>query len=144
MDPKDIELGNTVTPQQALNLAEYYELTHIVERFEINPHFLSTNYKDFIFDGASCLIDSVTAFIVGINSDCFTYECAMPHDIAYYFGEPNNKKERKEADLIFKSNLIKKCHMNKYIANVFYLFVRLGGFKSNLSFAWSFGLKKRI
>ena len=133
-----IKIGDTITPDMGFELANHFGMTYIAHRIEASPE----KYKDFIFDGASCLPDALIAFLVGIKKECFTYKCALPHDIGYAYGEPGNKKERKVVDLNFKSNLNKKCSMFLGIAAIFYRAVRIGGIgKLSLSFSWGFAVK---
>lgn len=139
MNIYNIKIGDTITPAMGIDLANHFGMTYIAYRIEDNPGM----YENFVFDGASCLHDGLTAFLVGINKECFTYKCALEHDIGYAYGGPAEKKYRKQFDLKFKFNLITKCHMFPLVAKVFYLFVRAGGIgKLGLSFSWDFARRK--
>lgn len=137
IDPYSIKIGDMVSPKMALDLAKYYKLEYIVKRISEND---LNNYKSFRFDGASCLWDSLVAFLIGIDQKIFTYEAACPHDIAYYFGLSDNDKERKMVDKKFKSDLITKAGMRPWLAEIFYHAVRIGGIKElEMDFSWGFG-----
>lgn len=135
MDIYEIKIGDTITPEMGLELCKHFGFDYLVERLESNLD----KYKSFEFDGASMLPDTLTAFLVGIKPKCFTYQCALPHDLAYAYAELGNDIEKERVDLKFKSNLITKCKMDKWKAKVFYYAVLYGGVeKLGLSFSWGF------
>jgi len=132
------EIGETITTEHALELCEHFELDYLVKRIKANPD----SYKEWKFDGISCLPDKFAAKITGVDQKVLTLQCGLPHDLGYGYGEPGNKKERKCVDLKFKSDLKTKAKMGKFWASIFYLAVRIGGMeKLGLSFTWAFALK---
>ncbi len=132
------KIGETITPDMALELCEYFNLYDLKNRIENNPN----KYKDWVFDGISLLNDKFAATISHVDQYILTTDCALPHDLRYGYGEPGNKKERKDADEKFKSDLIKKAKMNKFWAFIFYSAVRIGGAETlSLSYSWAFAHK---
>jgi len=137
INPYDIKIGDMVSPEMALELAKHFNLDYIVNSVE-DAYLI--NYKPFRFDGASCLIDSLASLLAGIDQKLFTYECAMPHDIAYYFGLPGDSEEKEMVDQKFKSDLIEKAGMKSWLAEIFYYAVKFGGVEElGTSFSWGFG-----
>lgn len=135
MDIYSIHIGDVITPETGLELCRHFKLDYLVKRLEGNLD----RYKSFEFDGASMLPDTLAAFLVGIEPKCFTYQCALPHDIGYAYGAPGNDIEKERVDLKFKSNLITNCNINKWKASVFYYGVKYGGIEElGLSFSWGF------
>jgi len=132
------EIGETITTERALELCKHFELDDLIERINTNPG----SYKEWVFDGISVLNDKFAAEISRVDQNALTLECALPHDLRYGYGESGNKKERKDADLKFKSDLLTKAKMNKFWASIFYLTVRIGGAEVlSLSFTWAFAQK---
>lgn len=81
--------------------------------------------KDFKSDGCSLFPDRS---LISENDWC---DCCLEHDIAYWRG--GTKKERKEADSIFK-NCIEEKTGNKFLAGTMHLGVRAGA--SPYFYAW--------
>ena len=135
IDPYSIKIGDIITPQMALELADYFGLDYIVKRTPISE---LKNYKNIIFDGASCLNDQLASLLAGIDQKIFTYECAMPHDISYYFGRLGDIKGKELADQKFKNDLIEKAGMKSWLAEIFYYAVKIGGVEE-LGFSFSYG-----
>ena len=132
------EIGDTITTKEALELCRYFGLDYLVERIESNPE----KYKDWKFDGCSCLPDEVMGFFTGCNWKDITYKCCLPHDLCYAYGEPGNDIERERVDLKFYSDLVNKAGMKKWMASAFLAAVRIGGPEEfGLSFSWAFAYK---
>lgn len=133
-------IGETVSPELGVKIARYFGFTTLVNRVEANPE----RYKDFIFDGCSCLPDQLLGLFLGCNWRHITFWCCLPHDIMYAYGEPGNTKEKKAADYLFHNNLKKKAKMKKCFAAMLLTAVELGGDEdfeiSNVS--WSFATKR--
>lgn len=140
MNIYDIKIGDIITPRIAFGLAEHFGLDYIVKRLLKSD---MDGYRSFTFDGASCLPDQLVGLLVGIDWEKLTYLAAMPHDIAYWAGTPGDEIERQRVDLKFKSDLITKCGMKPWLAEVFYRAVRVGGAELGASFSWAFGHKER-
>lgn len=137
--PEDIKIGDTITPFTGLDLCRYFKLGYLVKRLDGNLD----KYKSFVFDGASCLPDALTACLTGINKECLTYKAALRHDLCYAYGEVGNDIEKERVDLKFKSDLITKCNMDLWLAEIFHKAVRIGGEEYlGLSFSWAFGKRE--
>ena len=137
INPYDIKIGDIIRPETALELAKYFKLYYIIERISVED---LKKYKSFRFDGASCLNDQLASLLAGIDQKIFTYECAMPHDISYYFGRLGDIKGKELADQKFKNDLIEKAGMKSWLAEIFYYAVKIGGAEElGLSFSFGFG-----
>jgi len=132
------EIGETITTKRALELCKHFELDHLIERINSNP----SGYKELVFDGVSVLDDKCAAAILHVDQKTLTLKCALPHDLRYGYGESGNTKERKDADLILKSDLLNKAKTSNFWASIFYLSVRIGGAEFlGLSYTWAFAKK---
>lgn len=133
-------IGDTVSPEIGARIAEYFGFVTIVDRINANPE----RYKDFIFDGCSCLPDQLLGLFTGCRWQDITYWACLPHDIMYAYGEPGNAMEKKTADYLFQNNLRNKAKMKKWLADVFFHAVDIGGGEefeiSNVS--WGFATKR--
>lgn len=137
MDIYKIKIGDTITPYTVYELAKHFKLDYIIKRLQNSN---AEKYKPFTFDGLSCLPDELVSFLLKLDHKKLTYLAALPHDIAYYVGELDNEIERERVDIKFKSNLITKCDMPYWIAELFCKAVRIGGSKIfGQSFSWGFG-----
>lgn len=133
------ELGDIITQEQALKLCRKYGMDYLAERLESSPG----KYKDWKFDGCSCLPDKILGRITICDWKDITYKCCLPHDLGYAYGEPGNKGERNQVDSLFRYNLINKAGMSKWLAAVLLAFVRIGGHEIfGLSFSWGFAHKE--
>ncbi len=131
-------IGDIITTKEALELCRYFGLDYLVERIESHPE----RYKDWKFDGCSCLPDEVMGFFTGCNWEDITYRCCLPHDLCYGYGERGNSDERKRVDEIFHSDLVTKAGMKEWCASAFLVAVRIGGSERfGLSFSWGFAHK---
>ena len=129
------QIGDTVTTEHALALCRHFNLDYLVERIE-SKH---KTYKEWQFDGCSCLPDEVLGLFTGCDWRDITYQCCLPHDLAYAYGEPGNDMERERVDLKFYSDLVTKAGMKKWLASAFLVAVRVGGAEEfGLSFSWGF------
>ncbi|MBC8440830.1 MAG: hypothetical protein H8D87_14265 [Deltaproteobacteria bacterium] len=129
------ETGDTITTEKALELCQQFSLDYLTDRLNSNPK----KYKDWIFDGCSGLPDEIMGFFTGCDWKDITYNCCLPHDLGYAYGDPGNDKERKQVDLKFFSDLITKAGMKKWCAAGFLAAVRTGGAEEfGLSFSWGF------
>ncbi|MBC8376631.1 MAG: hypothetical protein H8E26_11355 [FCB group bacterium] len=132
------ELGDKVSTAQALRLCIEFKLEYLRIRIEANPE----EYKEWTFDGCSGIPDQLLKIFTNKNWQDITYDCCLPHDLCYGYGELGNKAERKQVDLQFRQDLINKGGMKKTVAFAFYTAVRLGGYaKLSLPFSWGFAKK---
>jgi hypothetical protein len=121
-------VGDTVTTKEALELCRHFSLDYLADRIESYPE----RYKDWKFDGCSCLPDEVLGFFAGCNREDITYKCCLPHDLCYGYGERGDSSE----------NLVNKAGMKKWCASGFLAAVRIGGAQIfGLSFSWGFAHK---
>lgn len=135
MDIYSIKIGDKTTSTMGLQIANQLGFLHIVERIESQPEM----YKDFVFDGCSCIPDELLGLFTGCKWKDITYLCCLPHDIGYAYGEPGNKNERKSVDYLFFHNLIHLAGMKPWLASVFMNAVKLGGTEElGLPFSWGF------
>ena len=135
------EIGAIVTAKEALVLCKWFKLDYLIERIEANPE----RYKSWKFDGCSGLPDRIMGLFTGCKWEDITYECCLPHDLCYAYGEPGNVIERERVDLKFCSDLVTKAGMKKWMARAFLAAVRVGGKEEfGLSFSWGFALKDRL
>lgn len=132
------KIGDTISTKEALELCRYFGLDYLVERIESDPE----SYKNWKFDGCSCLPDELMGLFTGCNWEDITYKCCLPHDLCYGYGELGNKTERKRVDKQFYSDLVTKACMNEWAASAFLAAVRIGGAEVfGLSFSWGFAHK---
>jgi hypothetical protein len=128
-------IGDVITTEEALGLCRHFSLDDLVQRIEDAPEA----YKEWKFDGCSCLPDEVMGLFTGCDWQDITYKCCLPHDLRYAYGEPGNENEREQADKAFYNDLVVKGGMKEWCASAFLLAVRLGGAEEfGLSFSWGF------
>ena len=133
------EIGQTVTTKDALKLCRHFGLDYLAGRIEANPK----HYKDWVFDGCSGLPDELMGLFTGCRWEDITYQCCLPHDLCYAYGEEGNGAERKRVDAKFYSDLVTKAGMKEWLASTFLAAVRVGGQEElGLSFSWAFARKK--
>ena len=136
---KNPKIGDIITTQQALKLCQKLKLGYLVARIEADPE----QFKNWKFDGCSCMPDKFIGLFTGCNWRDITYGCCLPHDLCYAYGELGNRAERKRVDTQFYKDLINKTGMKKWMARIFLFGVRTGGVESlGLSFSWGFARKK--
>jgi hypothetical protein len=129
------EIGDVVTTETALALCRHFNIDYVADRIEKN----SDSYKSWKFDGCSGLPDEIMGFFTGCDWKDITYQCCLPHDLCYAYGEKGNEIERKRVDQKFYSDLVTKAGMKKWMASAFLTAVRAGGTeKFGLSFSWGF------
>ena len=80
-----------------MKLCEHFKLDYLVKRIQENP----AKYKNWVFDGCSCLRDEKLGFITGCDWRDITFKCCLPHDLCYGYGENGNEIERERVDLNF-------------------------------------------
>jgi hypothetical protein len=134
------EINDIITTERALGLCRRFDLDYLVSRIEANPD----HFKEWAFDGCSCLPDRHLGRFTGCNWRDITYRCCLPHDLRYAYGRPGDHAERKRADEAFFNDLVTKAHMKTWMAAVFLAGVRLGGREEfGLSFSWAFARKEK-
>ena len=134
------EIDEKINIDRALELCNHFNLDYLVKRIQDNRQ----DYVDWRFDGVSGLPEQLAALIGGVDQNTLTYQCALPHDLAYAYGEPGNTIEKERVDIKFKSDLLTKARMHPLSAELFYAAVRNGGIEQFcLPFSWAFSHKKR-
>lgn len=132
------EIGEIITTQRALELCVYLKLEYLVPRIESSPE----KFKNWKFDGCSCIPDETMNLFTGCDWRDITYKCCLPHDLCYAYGEPGDDAERKRVDAKFFSDLVNKAGMKTWITYAFLAGVRAGGAEYfGLSFSWAFARK---
>lgn len=140
MNIYDIKIGDMITVSDGMKIAKEFGLTYIINRIESQPDM----YKDFIFDGCSCVPDELLGLFTGCKWKDITYRCCLQHDIQYAYGDVGNDREKKVVDKIFEKSLIEKAGMKKWIAKIFLIAVKTGGSKEfGLGFSWGFANIKK-
>ncbi len=135
MNIYDIKIGDEITVDMGLQLANQFGFLNIVERIEAEPE----RFKSFIFDGCSCIPDQLMGLFTGCKWQDITYMCCLPHDVGYAYGEIGNDAERKTVDYLFLNNLVKNAKMKHWLAKLFLKAVKIGGAEElGLSFSWGF------
>ena len=134
------EIDEKINVDRALELCDHFKLDYLIKRIEGNKN----DYVDWVFDGVSGLPEPLAALIGGVDQETLTWQCALPHDLGYAYGEPGNRIERERVDLKFKSDLLTRAGMRPLAAELFYTAVRLGGIEEyGLPFTWAFAHKER-
>ena len=134
------DIGDTVTTAAAMVLCRHFGLELQAGRISANPFA----YREWVFDGCSCLPDELMGLFAGCEWTDITYKCCLPHDLRYGYGEPGNEKERKLADSYFYWDLVEKAKMQKWLAAAFLKAVRIGGAEVfGLSFSWGFANREK-
>lgn len=132
------KIGDRVDTQMALGLCRHFNLDYLEKRILSD----TSAYKSWIFDGCSGIHDEFLGFLTHCDHEAITYQCCLPHDLGYGYGQPGNRMERKRVDLKFQSDLITKAGMNEWMAAAMYEGVRVGGAEVfGLSFSWAFARK---
>lgn len=131
-------IGGAVSNQMALELSRHYGLSEVANNIMKQP----TLYRPWLFDGVSGLPDHLLP-ILG-DGYKITYNCALPHDLSYAYGNLGDRFGRRTADHNFRENLINKADVNPFKAYLCWLTVRaLGTERLGLSFSWGFANKNR-
>lgn len=132
------EIGELVTTSRVLELCRHFTLDYLAARIEATPE----KFKDWKFDGFSCLQDEALGLFTGCDWRDITYKCCLPHVLCYAYGEPGNDAERKHVDDTFRNGLVTKGGMKEWMAHSFFVGVRVGGAEAfRLSFSWGFARK---
>lgn len=130
------EIGETITTEWALELCRHFGFNYLVERISANPE----RYKPWKYDGCSCVPDQLLGPFVGKGHTWrdITDKCALPHDLQYAFGDPN-EQEKARADHDFSGRLIVHAGMDVTMAEAFRKLVEwFGQEKYGLDFSWGF------
>ena len=131
------KIGDRISTPQGRELCRYFNLGYLVARIEANM----SGYLPWQFDGCSMLPNGIIGFVARPFWKKIVRECALPHDLAYAYGDPGNARERKDADLAFRDSL-EDAGMFSFFASRFYDAVRIGGAEElGLSFTWAFARK---
>jgi hypothetical protein len=132
------EIKDTITIPWGLDLCRHFGLDYLVNRIEAHHG----GYKEWEFDGCSCLPDELMGLFTGCDWRDITYLCCLPHDLAYAYGDPGNQNEKQIVDEKFFRDLKEKAGMKEWIATVFRRAVEIGGAEIfGLSFSWAFAYK---
>lgn len=127
------QIGDMITTELALELCRHFKLDYLVKRIEADPD----QFRDWKFDGCSCLPDEIMGLFTGCDWRDITYKCCLPHDLCYAYGELGNEAERERVDTKFFSDLVTKANMKSWKAYMFLAGVRVGGAEAfGLSFSW--------
>lgn len=128
-------IGDTLTQERAAELARHFGLDEVAERIEKNPE----KYKAFQFDGVSGPVpDRLYGVLNGGDVERIIHRCALPHDLAYAFGEAGDTQARLEADQRFKDDLL-DAGVSARAAKMMYRAVRLfGGEAWKQDYSWGF------
>lgn len=133
------EIGHKIDTSYALELCDHFKLDYLVKRIKENPD----QYKSWAFDGVSCLPDKLFALCADVDQETLTWQCALPHDLCYGYGEPKNDIEKARVDLKFYSDLVTKAKMDKFLASALHAAVQIGGGEElGMSFSWGFARKR--
>jgi hypothetical protein len=128
-------IGENITAATAVSLCRDLGLDDLAARIETAPE----RYGDWRFDGCSGLPDRRLGALTGCNWKDITYRCCLPHDLRYAYGKPGDQRERERADKTFYHDLIAKAGMQKWLAAIFFVGVRIGGIERlKLPFSWAF------
>ena len=131
-------IGSSISTSQAIHLCRDYGLMELANKITQNPD----QYRSWTFDGVSGLPDH----LMGLLGHGFeiTYQCALPHDLAYGYGTIGDSKARREADKVFREALRTKAGVSTGKAYLCWTAVRiLGSGRLGLSFTWGFADKTR-
>lgn len=132
------KIGDIITTERAIALCKYFGFLSLVHRIELNPE----SFKDWKFDGCSCVPDQLLGVFTGEDWQKITEQC-LRHDLRYAYGSIRYERiERPKADKELKENLIKHAGLSEIEAEIFFWFVqKYGGSKYKKSFSWGFARK---
>jgi hypothetical protein len=114
-------LGDYISVEHAEFLTAYYGIWYINKRLRDNPD----RYKGFFFNGCSGVPDFIFQYFSKTGWKDITYECCLPHDLEYSYGDYGNNTERKESDTRFKQKL--KEYLPRWSYLLMYFIVRIFG-----------------
>jgi hypothetical protein len=133
------KIGEKITTSRGLELCKYFNLHYLVERIKENPD----GYNDWIFDGVSGFPENIASFLVNCDQHILTYQCALPHDLAYAYGKLHDQKEKHEIDKKFLHDLIHVAKADVNMSKIFFIAVDiLGAEELKLKCTWAFANKK--
>lgn len=125
------KIGDTITPKMAMSLCREFELYDLAEAIWEDQ----AAFRDWVFDGASCVNDALTAKVCGIPN---LTTIALVHDLKYAYGIPCDDRARMEADLTFALAVLRDG-ANPKVAQAMFDAVRHGGAENlKMSFSWGF------
>lgn len=134
------EIGDLITTESAIALCGHFGLDYLIARITANP----AHYKAWPFDGCSCLPDKFVGFVSLCDWRAITYQCCLPHDLGYAYGDKGNAAERARVDRKFYNDLVAKAGMQKWMASFFLAGVKMGGREElGLPFSWGFARRQR-
>lgn len=132
------EIGEVVDAEWALVLCKHFKLDYLVDRITLFPHY----YRNWKFDGCSCLPDQMLGFFFNLDWRDITYKCCLPHDLGYAYGEHGNVGEKEKVDIKLYSDLT-GVGMKDWCAKAFLEAVRVGGKEAfGTNFSWGFARKE--
>lgn len=135
------EINEIITTERAIGLCRHFDLDYLVYRIEKKPD----QFKDWEFDGCSCLPDQILGLFTGCKWQDITYKCCPPNDLCYAYGEPGNHAERKRVDAKFFRDLVTQAGMKTWLAHAFLAGVQVGGPEEfGLPFSWGFARNKNL
>lgn len=129
------KINETITTRDAPALCRHFGLDYLAARIESDPKA----YREWIFDGCSGLPDELMGLFTGCRWEDITYQCCLPHDLGYAYGDLANHTERKMVDEKFHNDLLTRAGMKCWAAAAFLAAVRVGGAEIfGLPFSWGF------
>lgn len=128
---KTIKIGVVVTSKVAHRLCLAHGLFEIASRIAESPD----QFKDWTFDGASCVNDAMVSRTFGIPN---LTAIALIHDLKYAYGIPGDDRARMEADLVFTLSALRDG-ADPVVARAMFTSVQYGGCEElKRSFSWGF------
>lgn len=128
------EIDDNITAKYAIELCTHFGYTYLVDRINEN----SSDYKDWIFDGASMVPDQLFAKLFHIPN---LIEIALKHDLKYAYGEQGNNTEKLRADLEFELDILNDGASPR-MAKLMFTAVDLGGKEElHTPYSWAYAHK---
>jgi hypothetical protein len=132
------EIGATITPRQAHDIAEWRGIHSAAWVIESDGYGA---FRSFQFDGCSCIPDGLMIALGFLNWQVAVLPACLDHDLRYYAGHQWDRNGRLKADRIFFADLLKNG-VPVWVAKAFYWAVRMGGAEIGKSYSWGFGRKE--
>ena len=130
-------IGDTIDNELAIKLCHAYQFDEIAARIQKSPE----QFKEWEFDGASMLPDSLVSLILNMDQQEFS-EVALKHDLKYAYGVLGDNAAKQRADKEFEQDLL-GIKLNRYLARTMFLAVdHFGGEAWDTTFSWGFANKK--
>lgn len=127
-------IGTVITPEYAWRLAMWRGLNDVYLAILKNED----KFRPFRFDGCSCLPDNLFDRFCDWSEKVLP--CCLDHDLRYYVGREGNDDGKLVADMLFYDGLVDNG-VPKWIAQVFFEAVKIGGAIPGTSFRYGFGRK---